>query len=194
MRYESDDSAGTISALRSPDIAPDVVGGRGLSHGAPGGFGSVEFGATLKMQEASFEEGLELVIEKDARYHRDAYLLVRDSLDFTKTTFSDRRKSLPPSEQLHVTGQELLSGIRTYALAQFGPMTMTVLEEWGVTRCEDFGEIVFNMVDGGLLSKTDSDSRDDFQGGYSFEEAFRNPFLPKDKLPKDIESQEPLKG
>jgi uncharacterized repeat protein (TIGR04138 family) len=87
-----------------------------------------------------------------------------------------------------VTGRELLSGIRTYALAQFGPMAMTVLDEWGVTRCEDFGEIVFNMVDAGLLSKTDSDSREDFQGGYSFDEAFRNPFLPQGKLPKDMKS------
>ena len=140
------------------------------------------------MQEASFEEGLESVLEKDARYHRDAYLFVRDALDFTKTTFADRRKSPESTEQLHVTGQELLAGIRTFALAQYGPMAMTVLEEWGVTRCEDFGEIVFNMVDGGLLSKTDSDSRDDFQGGYSFEEAFRHPFLPGSKLPKDIKS------
>jgi uncharacterized repeat protein (TIGR04138 family) len=140
------------------------------------------------MQEASFEEGLESLLAKDTRYHRDAYLLVRDALDFTKTTFVERRKSLQATEQLHVTGQELLAGIRTYALAQYGPMTMTVLEEWGVTRCEDFGEIVFNMVDAGLLSKTDSDSREDFQGGYSFEEAFRNPFLPQSKLTKDIKS------
>jgi uncharacterized repeat protein (TIGR04138 family) len=140
------------------------------------------------MQEASFEEGLESVLEKDPRYHRDAYLFVRDALDFTKTTFADRRKSPESTEQLHVTGQELLSGIRTFALAQYGPMAMTVLEEWGLTRCEDFGEIVFNMVEGGLLSKTDSDSRDDFHGGYSFEEAFRHPFLPGSKLPKDIKS------
>src|SRR5262249_8962465 len=140
------------------------------------------------MQEASFEEGLEAVIAKDPRYHRDAYLFVRDALDFTKTTFADRRKSLEATEQLHVTGQELLAGIRTYALAQLGPVEMTVLEEWGVMRCEDFGEIVFNMVDGGLLSKTDTDSRDDFQGGYSFDEAFRNPYLPQGKLPKDVKS------
>lgn len=125
------------------------------------------------------------MVAKDSRYHRDAYLFVRDALDFTKTTFADRRKSLQATEQLHVTGQELLAGIRTYALAQFGPMTMTVLEEWGLTRCEDFGEIVFNLVEAGLLSKTDSDSRQDFQGGYSFEDAFRNPYLPQNKLAKD---------
>jgi uncharacterized repeat protein (TIGR04138 family) len=173
--------------LRRDGLAAGWVGGRGVSHGAPRGLGGVGIGTTLKMHETSIEEGLEPVLAKDARYHRDAYLFVRDALDFTKTTFADRRKSLQATEQLHVTGQELLAGIRTYALTQYGPMTMTVLEEWGVTRCEDFGEIVFNMVDAGLLSKTDSDSRDDFHG-YSFEQAFRNPFLPQSKLPKDIKS------
>jgi uncharacterized repeat protein (TIGR04138 family) len=131
------------------------------------------------MHETSIEEGLGPILARDPRYRRDAYLFVRDALDFTKTTIRD------PREGLHVTGQELLAGIRAYALAQFGPMAITVLEDWGIARCEDFGEIVFNMVEAGLLSKTDTDCREDFHGGYSFEEAFRHPFLPGEKLPKD---------
>ena len=82
----------------------------------------------------------------------------------------------------HVTGQELLEGIRGYALTQFGPMVELVFAEWGVHRCEDFGEIVFNMVDIGLLGKTEQDSREDFQNGYNFHDAFRKPFLPSKKL------------
>jgi len=62
-------------------------------------------------------------------------------------------------------------------------MALMVLNEWGVTRGEDFGEIVFNMVDTGLLGKTEKDSRDDFKGGYDFNEAFRQPFLPENKPP-----------
>src|SRR5215470_11219921 len=102
------------------------------------------------MHEASFEEGLELILEKDLRYQRDAYLFVREALDFTQKTASKEGR-----EGQHVTGQQLLSGIRDFALAQFGPMAITVLEEWGITRCEDFGEIVFNIVEEGLFSKTD---------------------------------------
>ena len=60
-------------------------------------------------------------------------------------------------------------------------MTMTVFEEWGIRVCGDFGEIVFNMVDNGLLAKTEKDSRTDFQDGYQFEDAFRTPFLPSSK-------------
>ena len=85
----------------------------------------------------------------------------------------------------HVTGQELLGGIRDYALGQFGPMTMTVFEEWGVRSCADFGEIVFNMVEHSLLAKTERDSREDFKDGYDFADAFRKPFLPQRKLPPE---------
>jgi uncharacterized repeat protein (TIGR04138 family) len=127
------------------------------------------------MQEPNFDEGLDHILARDPRYHRDAYWFVREALDHTqKTVAKTIKKSLPH----HVTGQQLLEGIREYGLAQFGPMTLSVLEEWGVLRGEDFGEIVFNMVEASLLSKTDQDSRDDFKGAYDFHDAFRRPFLP----------------
>ena len=129
------------------------------------------------MHEVSFEEALAKIQAKDPRYHRDAYLFVREALDHTqKTIGKDARGRIR-----HVTGQELLAGIREFALQQFGPMAKTVLEEWGVRCCQDFGEIVFNMVEVGWLAKTDKDSRADFEGGYDFDEAFRKPFLPKSK-------------
>ena len=132
------------------------------------------------MHEVSFEEALVKIQAKDNRYHREGYLFVREALDHTqKTVGKDSRGRLR-----HVTGQELLAGIREYALKQFGPMSNTVLEEWGIRRCEDFGEIVFNMVEVGWLAKTSKDSRADFEGGYTFEEAFRDPFLPRSKRPQ----------
>jgi hypothetical protein len=69
-------------------------------------------------------------------------------------------------------------------------MALLVLNEWGVSRCEDFGEIVFNMVEHDLLARTDDDSRDDFKGGYSFEEAFRQPYLPPE--PETVEPPQPI--
>jgi uncharacterized repeat protein (TIGR04138 family) len=129
------------------------------------------------MQEVSFEEALETIHAKDPRYDQDAYLFMREALDFTQKNIGrDNRGRVR-----HVTGQELVEGIRDYALQQFGPMALTVFEHWGIRNCQDFGEIVFNMVDFGLLAKTDKDNRMDFEGGYDFEEAFRNPFLPRSK-------------
>ena len=130
------------------------------------------------MQELTFESTLGLILAKDSRYHRDAYLFVKDALDHTQRTVVRGEPRATP----HVSGQELLEGIRSYALAQFGPMAEMVFAEWGINRCEDFGEIVFNMVEIGLLGKTEEDSREDFLNGYSFHEAFRRPFLPAEKL------------
>ncbi len=133
------------------------------------------------MHEANFDEGIDLIAQKDPRYPREAYVFVRDALDYTKKSMS-RREGIPMSDNEHVTGQELLASLREYVLAQFGPMAITVLEEWGITRCEDIGEIVFNIVEAGLFSKTETDSRTDFQNGYDFDDAFRKPFLPQSKL------------
>jgi len=67
---------------------------------------------------------------------------------------------------------------------------VTVFEEWGVKNCRDFGDIVFNMVEIGLLAKTENDTRDDFQNGYDFTEAFRKPFWPQSKA-QEIKSIQP---
>lgn len=129
------------------------------------------------MQAVNFDEVIDLIAARDPRYRKDAYVFVREALDHTQRMIGKPKKD----EIRHVSGRELLAGMREYALQQYGPMTTTVLEEWGVRRCEDFGELVFNMVESGLLAKTDKDSRDDFKNGYSFEEAFRQPFLPAGK-------------
>jgi uncharacterized repeat protein (TIGR04138 family) len=129
------------------------------------------------MHEVSFEEALVKIQAKDPRYHREAYLFVREALDHTQKTVGKD----PRGRIRHVTGQELLAGIREFALQQFGPMAKTVLEDWGIHCGEDFGEIVFNMIEVGWLAKTSKDSRADFAHGYDFDEAFRKPFLPKSK-------------
>lgn len=134
------------------------------------------------MQATNFDEVLDTILSKDHRYHREAYLFLREGLDFTQKQISNANKH----EIRHITGQELLQGLREYGLNQYGPMALTVLTEWGVRSCEDFGEIVFNMVDHGLLSKTEKDNRDDFKGGYDFEEAFRAPFLPTNKKARAV--------
>ncbi len=129
------------------------------------------------MQELTFETTLALILAKDPRYQSEAYLFVKEALDYTQ------KLVVKPSrdEVRHVSGQELLEGIRAFALTQFGPMAPTVFEEWGIRRCEDFGEIVFNLVEIGLLGKTEKDSRADFQNGYDFDAAFRKPFRPEHK-------------
>ena len=129
------------------------------------------------MQPLNFEEVLERMTGQDTRYSRDAYLFLREALDSTQKQLG------PRSEPRHVTGQELIEGARKHALGQYGPMAKTVLNEWGIQSCEDFGELVFRMIEFGLLSKNERDSRSDFQGGFDFDTAFCKPFRPRATAP-----------
>jgi len=141
------------------------------------------------MQEVNFDEALPHILAKDPRYHHDAYHFVRDALDFTQ-----KQATKDSKRPHHVTGQQLLAGIREFALQQFGPMCLTVFEEWGLRNCQDFGEIVFNMIEIGLLAKTETDSRADFAGGYDFHEAFRDPFLPQRKSTARVPREKPARA
>ena len=159
-------------------VAGVGLGGQSVPCGpsATLGFARSGCGRALIMQKINFEEELDKVVQRDPRYHRDAYLFVREALDHTQKILKKPKEGIH-----HVSGQQLLQGIRDYVLLSFGPMATTVLEEWGVKQCEDFGELVFNMVETGLLAKTENDSRADFKGGYDFDTAFRQPFLPATK-------------
>ena len=137
------------------------------------------------MQKISYSEALAQIVREDPRYDEQAYLFIREALDYTIG------KLEKPAEGpgRHVSGVELLEGIRDFALEQYGPMAFRVLSHWGVQSSEDIGEMVFNLVGKGILGKTERDSRDDFANGYDFEEAFRDPFRSKqlsaNKTPAD---------
>ncbi|MGF1483828.1 MAG: Minf_1886 family protein [Opitutales bacterium] len=127
------------------------------------------------MPNPTFSEVIDQIRAADPRYAPGAYHFVRQALDYTLKR-PERQNADGTSK--HVSGQELLEGIREYALDQYGPMSMVLLHDWGLNRCEDFGEIVFNLVDFGVLGKTDNDRREDFAGGYAFSDAFLAPFEP----------------
>jgi uncharacterized repeat protein (TIGR04138 family) len=126
------------------------------------------------MQKLNFGETVDEIVKADGRYERDAYYFVREGLDYTIKMLKKESRGAGR----HVSGQELLDGLRRFALDEFGPMAKTVLAYWGVKQCEDFGEIVFHMVDKGILGKTEQDTPEDFKGGYDFEEAFVKPYQP----------------
>ncbi len=101
------------------------------------------------------------------RYKANAYRFT-----FEAVRYAADRSYAATMEVRHVTGREVLEGIRELALRQFGFMAKTVFLEWGVERTEDFGEIVFQLIREGILSKTDQDTPGDFARGYDFDEAF----------------------
>ena len=105
------------------------------------------------------------ILKKDDRYDSRAYDFVLEVIHFASTDAKG-----------HVTGQELLDYFRDLALDAYGPLTYTVLNDWGVRCCEDVGAIVFNLYDAKRIGKTDSDSPEDFVGGFNFKHEFLDPF------------------
>lgn len=110
------------------------------------------------------------------RYHHNAYQFVFAALRYTQEKLA-RTGSGPDDEEAHITGQELLEGIRQLALKQFGLMTTTVFRSWGVHSTEDFGRIVFELVERGEMRKTERDRLSDFSEVYDFEEAFDHEYV-----------------
>jgi len=126
------------------------------------------------MQKIGFAEALDSIISSDPRYQRDAYVFLRDALDFT----TKQEKKIKGVRVRNLRGPKLRDGARRYALKEFGPMVMTVFDNWGIHSCEDVGNIVFNLISAGVFGKTEDDSIEDFKNVYRFEEAFVKPFAP----------------
>lgn len=130
------------------------------------------------MSQKSYSDVIEEMRAKDPRYEKGSYYFVRSALDYT---LKDLKQNQQLNETNHVSGQQLLEGIRKFALDQFGPLTYTVFEYWGIRESKDFGNIVFNLIEIGVLGKNDRDDIGDFCDGFDLEEAFLKPFQPEGK-------------
>ena len=136
------------------------------------------------MQKIGFAEALDSIVASDPRYQREAYIFLRDALDFT----TKQQKKAKGTTVRHVSGPELLEGVRQYALKEFGPLVVTVFDNWGIRSCEDIGHMVFNLIGAGIFGKTDQDSIEDFKAVYDFQDAFAKPYAPEKKVevPKSL--------
>ena len=133
---------------------------------------------------------LHRLLKQDPRYPLDAYLFVREALSFAadELNLGSPRFEEPvleleegPSDdeallERHLTGQELCEAIRQYAINQFGYMAQVVLRNWGICSTGDFGNIVYNMIDVGLMKKSPQDCRTHFDDVYDFEDVFDRQF------------------
>ena len=124
-------------------------------------------GITGVIEGNEYISKLKSLVELDGRYKLEALLFLHEALEHTVKTIGERR---------HVSGRELLEGVRRLALEKYGMMARVLFESWGITKTEDIGEIVFLLVDNGIWGKTELDSREDFQGIYDLKEAFEDPF------------------
>ena len=137
------------------------------------------------MQETGFQQAVEKICRQDKRYNQEAYAFLRDSLEGTMK----RRKKTRKDTSSHVGAEELLDGFRLHALDEFGPMSLMVLNYWGLRASEDVGNMVFNLVNAEVFGKTDEDTIESFRDVFNFAEVFVSPFRPEgETLNADSES------
>ena len=103
------------------------------------------------------------ISEKDGRYSKESFLFILASLEYILSKLTKRR---------HLTGQELSKGIAEYAREQYGYLAKTVLNNWGLYTTLDYGEVVYLLINGGLMNKTENDKKEDFADAYDFNEEF----------------------
>jgi uncharacterized repeat protein (TIGR04138 family) len=127
------------------------------------------------------------LLRKDPRYTIEAYQFVREALSYAQDVLNmgsggaeiDEEEEFDPALaeiERHLTGQQLCEAIRKYALEQYGYMAKVVLNRWGVRETGDFGSIVYNLIDVGLMKKSEDDRREDFDDVYDFDDAFQRHF------------------
>ena len=124
------------------------------------------------------------VLERAGSYPMEAFNFVREGLNHTVERALLQHEAnhlrgggLGNPDNHHVTGQQLCLGLRDYAILQYGMLAPAVLRHWNIVRTEDFGRIVYAMIEGGVMSKTAHDSIDDFASVYDFDEAFSDAHL-----------------
>ena len=136
---------------------------------------------------SEFSHPLLDLLAKDTRYQAEAYEFIRNALNYAHDELGlgqiDQQVLAAAMEadgdipdDAHLTGQQLCEAIRQYSILQFGFMAKTVLNNWGLNETLDFGEVVYNLIDIGMMRKSNSDSKDDFAGVYDFDSVFVKDF------------------
>ncbi len=105
------------------------------------------------------------------RFHNDAYRFVFEALHHTQQKLKRPSIQNLDDERAHITGPELLHGIRELALERYGLLAKNVFAHWSVKSTADFGRIVFELIERGEMRKTDRDQLTDFYDVYDFDDA-----------------------
>lgn len=123
-----------------------------------------------------YESVIREIVAKDPRYAPQAYELVRAALDHSQKVVHGEPKKGKSKESRHVTGPQLVEGLRQHVLENYGPVSYRLLCNWGLKRSIDVGNVVFNLIEAKLFGSSPEDSLSDFEDVIDFKEAFQKPF------------------
>jgi uncharacterized repeat protein (TIGR04138 family) len=128
---------------------------------------------------SNYQARLAEIVRQDPRFTYEAYEFLFVALSHTQKLLGREPSEdhlTEPGPEHHVSGRELVNGIRDLALREFGLMARVVFRLWGINCTGDFGAIVFNLVNAGLMSKTDQDTLEDFQDIFDLDQTLVQDF------------------
>jgi uncharacterized repeat protein (TIGR04138 family) len=120
-------------------------------------------------QQQQSQRAIEEILLANGHYPPEAFAFVQRGLAFTVERLGRQDK---PEGQRHVTGEELCDGLRDLAVRDWGHMARLVLSNLNIRKTEDFGRMVFYLIDNKLMQKQPEDTIEDFADVYDFVEAF----------------------
>ena len=121
------------------------------------------------------QEKITAMLDGDARYGWEAYQFAREALEYTQKRLGRRVQGQgPPTEEQHLSALELSEGLRDLAAERYGPLAGAVLRNLAIDNTSDIGEIVWNLVNCGLLLKSKKDRKEDFQELFDLQASLRN--------------------
>ena len=138
------------------------------------------------MKDHAFLLTIQKILDKDSRFRPEAYTFINDAVVYTVSKIDAEKEQ----NERHISGLELLKGIKDFAVSQFGPMAYEVLSFWGLNDSMSIGYVVFNMVDHQLLGKSENDSISDFDNAFDLKEELLKPFHPSN--PKIVYTGKPI--
>jgi uncharacterized repeat protein (TIGR04138 family) len=130
----------------------------------------------MAVPEESTTKTLQQIVDELGLYPVEAFHFVMQGLDFAARKIHGQPDPAKPQQTRHVCGQDLCEALRELALVQWGLLARTVLQRWNITATLDFGRIVFALIEGGRMQKTESDSLDDFRNVFDFRTAFEGDY------------------
>ncbi len=116
------------------------------------------------------KKSIEEIAKLDGRYSLRAFQFVHEGLGFSvKKYYGSEAEDSGPH---HITGKQLCLGLAEFAAEKWGRMAKVTLNQLGIKSTQDFGNIVYLMVEHKWMHARPEDTIEEFGDVYNFEEVF----------------------
>ena len=114
------------------------------------------------------------IIAADGRYCIKAFEFLHDGLEYAVKNVHGYRAEFADDDEFddhessHVSGQQLCLAMRDLAKKRWGMLAKAVLNKWGIHKTQDFGNMVYLLIEHDFMDKNPEDTIEDFDDVFDF--------------------------